>query len=176
MNKGLILISVLIFMNLIMLLVAIGFTADELQWRMSNNQLQQAQVMQTAQFGLKAAYLQLKQQHPGDCQISKYSSYELSIKSASWWHSAKTCHGEVAGQNYYYVIEPLVIDNCLSINGSHAVKYWRITVKAEQAIKNGATAMLQATIVLPIKPTDKCPVSRHQVTSYLRSWRQLRCG
>lgn len=173
MSKGLILISVLIFMNLIMLLVTIGFTASELQWRMSNNQLQQTQVMQTAQYGLKTAYLQLKQ-HPACCQISMYSSYDLSIKSASWWHSTKTCHGNFAGQNYYYVIEPLAIDNCLSIDESLAVQYWRITVRAEQAVKNGATVMLQAIVVLSARSTDKCPVPRHQLTSYLQSWRELR--
>ncbi|MGD9108446.1 MAG: hypothetical protein PVI75_04675 [Gammaproteobacteria bacterium] len=156
-------------MNLIMLLVTIGFTADELQWRMSNNQLQQAQVIQTAQFGLKTAYLQLKQHHDS-CQISMYSSYDLLMKPASWWHSTKTCHGKFDGQNYYYVVEPLAVDNCLSINSSLAIKYWRITVRAEQ---NGAAEMLQVTIALPIKPTDKCPVPRHQLTSYLRSWREL---
>jgi Tfp pilus assembly protein PilX len=172
-NKGLILISVLIFINLIILLVTIGFTISELQLRMSNNQLQHTQVTQAAQFGLQAAR-KLLQQHPLSCQIPLQSTYDLSTKSAAWWHSAQICHGKFGKQNYYYVVEPLQINNCLYFDGSSAVKYWRITVRAEQAAGNKAVAILQETVALPTKETGTCPTTRYKLTSYEQSWRQLR--
>jgi len=172
-NKGLILISVLIFINLIVLLVTIGFTISELQLRMSNNQLQHARVMQAAQFGLKTA-LQQMQQNPPHCQIDIHSTHDLSIKSASWWHSAQICHGKFGQLNYYYVVEPLQINNCLYFDGGSAVKYWRITVRAEQAAKNRAAAILQETIALPTKQTQVCPTTRYELSAYEQSWRRLR--
>lgn len=171
--NGLILISVLIFINLIILLVMIGFIFSELQLRMSNNQLQRGRVMQVAQFGLKAARLQM-QQHPLNCQIAILSTHDLSIKSASWWHSAQTCHGKFNQLNYYYVVEPLQVNNCLYFDGSSAVKYWRITVRAEQAAGNKAAAILQETVALPAKQTQACPTTRYKLFSYEQSWRQLR--
>jgi len=150
-TKGLILISVLIFINLIVLLVTIGFTASELQMRMSSNQLQQAQILQTARFGLKTAYQALKQ-HPPACQIPVCSSYELAKQPVSWWHSGVTCHGKFMRENYYYVVEQLTGKD----------QYWRITVRAEQAVKDGAAVILQATFALSGQ------------VDCLQSWRQLR--
>lgn len=170
--NGLILISVLIFISLIILLVMIGFTCSELQLRMCDNQLQLKQVMQAAQFGLKAACLQM-QRRPPNCQIVLLSTHDLSIKSAAWWHSAQTCHGKFDQLNYYYVIEPLQINNCLYINGSSAVKYWRITVRAEQALGNRLAAILQETIALPANETGTCPTTKYKLTSHEQSWRQL---
>ena len=152
MNKGLVLVSVLVFINLIVLLVTISFIASELQMRMSSNQLQQAQILQTAQVGLKTAYQALKQ-HPPACQIPICSSYELAKQPASWWHSVVTCHGKFMGENYYYVVERLPSKD----------QYWRITIRAEQAVKCGAVVILQETVDLS-----------KQALFYLQSWRQLR--
>lgn len=169
-NRGLILISVLIFINLIIFLVTIGFTISELQLRMSNNQLQSAKLIQTAQFGLKSAR-KIMQQHPLNCQIEIASTHDLSIKSSAWWHLAQTCHGQFAGQKYYYVVEPLQVNNCLYFTENQAAKYWRITVRAEQ---NQAAVILQETMALSAKPTGTCPTTKYKLSSYVQSWRQLR--
>ena len=73
--------------------------------------------------------------------------------------------------NYYYVIEPLQVNNCLYFIENQAVKYWRITVRAEQ---NQTAVILQETMALSTKPTGICPTTKYKLNSYVQSWRKLR--
>ena len=92
------------------------------------------------------------------------------------WHSKVTCYGNFLKQNYYYVVEPMQIDQCASINGSDAVQYWRITVRAEKSLHHGAVVVLQEIVGLPYfgKFSGKCEFTPHKLASYVQSWRRVR--
>jgi Tfp pilus assembly protein PilX len=172
-SSGMILISVLIFMTLITLLVTTGLGVGELQMRMSSNTQQQVQVFQVAQAGIKDAFENLRHSNVS-CQIAIHSAYDLLTKSRSWWQSDISCHKKLADYNYYYVVESLQINPCLTFADSSAVQYWRITTRAERSDKNTAVTILQATIVLPAVSDELCEASKHQLLNVWQSWRQLR--
>jgi Tfp pilus assembly protein PilX len=169
-EKGIALISILIFSGMISLLVIMGLEASELQMRMSSNMQFQAQKFQVAIAGLKKAEMAVSS-GATTCQTNFVTS-ELIAQTSSWWKSAVTCHGSFANKNYQYIIKSLVIDPCLTFDNKNAVQFWQITARGEGA-KNSTATFLQVTIATSIKTQEKCDYQPKKLQSIQQSFKKI---
>jgi Tfp pilus assembly protein PilX len=170
-QKGFVLMLVLVFTNLIAILSMVNESLVELQMRMSSNEQVSLQTLLVARAGLKIAYMRLDQKNHPCLSETVLLSSSLLGKSESWWHSDVVCHGQFAGQDFQYIIEPLGVDYCAILDGHRGVQYYRITVRAEAF---NSSVILQSTVVLPSSNLQKCEYETRKLLNVWQSIRQLK--
>jgi len=172
-EKGMVLVSVLLVMNLMSLFLLLGLETSSLEKQMSGYQLEMEQAEQSLQIVLLGAFKTLRagQLH---CVIHALSANELLNKETAWWKSGATCQAIWRGKKLQYVVEPLQEDPCLAINDHVGVQYWRMTVRSENAFNHATRHLLQATVALPTQLLKRCRVTVKSITSYWQSWRQIK--
>jgi Tfp pilus assembly protein PilX len=112
-QKGMVLITVLIFLLVLSLLSLSALNTSQLQVHMSYNLKDSAQTLQAAETGLVAAEKQLISTKKPGC----FSAQELSTdkNKKPWLQQANTCQTKLAGIPVKYFIEQLVNQPCRTL-------------------------------------------------------------
>ena len=173
-QKGIVLITVLMFVSLISLLVMMNLMNSGLQRQMNANTRFTIRNFLVAQAGLEIAYRALNAGDRRCILLKPMSSYHLLMKTQMWWHSGISCHSQFDHRKIQYVIEPLGVDSCATLDKVHSVQYYRITVRAESSNDDFAETILQGTVVYPYYfPMEKCEKGKRELSGIWQSWRQL---
>ena len=173
-NNGVILLTVLIFMQILILLNWCVLERAWLSQKSSKNFMMQDKLQYSSKQILSEIELMLTTQTVG-CMIPITNSIELVHKPLTWWQSAITCSGNFQEFHYYYVVEPLIDDECAMIDETGiTASYLRITLLI---VSNSYTPQLflQSTSV---KPSIKgmlyqCHRAQHRVQLGRQAWREL---
>ncbi|MEO8402079.1 MAG: hypothetical protein ABI597_09855 [Gammaproteobacteria bacterium] len=170
-HTGFILITVLIFLQVLSLL---GWYAVEnvlLEIKTSRNFIKQSRLLNHAELFLEQIEQEVLVQLPS-CQISPMNPEATMNQTITWWQSV-SCAGNFQRFQYYYIVESLGADPCayLAHNRSSA-DYYRITLFfTSESIQS--KVFLQSTIVLPIQLSQQCNEKRHEVQLGRQSWREI---
>lgn len=129
--SGMILLSTLIFLQIITLLTLCVMQIAFKEARSAHA----ISIRHTLLKNTENALIYLEGTLPGltECHISPASSAILAARPLEWWQSLTACKGQLDDTEYYYVIESLGADNCavLQTYPNYLVAhYHRITVLA----------------------------------------------
>lgn len=174
--SGFVLITVLIFIQILSLTSLYGFMLAKANMR-SNDHLWQGY-----QYRLQGhKFLQQREAKIGQervrCAINIVPAPILAQQSIEWWQ-LNTCSANVAGISYYYAVEFLGDDPC-GVIGTNDNKqlliasYYRISLYLVPDKLKGAKYLLQSTVALPVLQTIICQNKLHAVKSGRQMWREL---
>lgn len=170
-QKGMILIIVLVFMQLVAMFSWYALANILYAHKTSEMIKQHYQIFNTAVNILHQAGQDLVTTIP-QCLISPVDQQQLLTKSIDWWQSDKTCAGNFQRFKYYYVVEALGDDPCASIeNIGSTANYFRLTlfVSSPSHIK----LFLQSTVIRPSDLRQQCQGQSHLVRVGPQAWTEL---
>jgi len=173
-QKGFVILIVLIFMQILILLGWYALENVLLLVKFSKNMVSHDALYHPAETILSQIELETISELP-PCIIPFTESGRLTAKPLNWWQSSQTCSGNFRMFQYYYVVEPLVIDSCAVIEHVKArAAYFRITLLLQSNTEN-ARIFLQSTIIRPSMNVllQQCEGSLHMVQAGRQSWREL---
>ncbi len=174
-NKGFVILIVLIFMQVFILLNWYAINDVLLLTKFTKNTSDHDFLFYQTKKILAHIELTMLSTLPTTCMISFVDSDELIEKPLNWWRE-KSCSGNFQTFKYYYVVEPLSIDNCASIEHAEpaVAEYFRITLFLQSAIDD-TRFFLQSTLVRPYLSAVPviCAGQRHQVQMGRQAWREL---
>lgn len=169
-NEGIVLITVLLFMQLFTILglfaLQNGFLAKLSSYAFYQQDKHRRQIEQIL--------IQVEINWIPACLIPAISRDELLIKPLDWWKSREMCTGQKNQLQYYYAIENLGEDPC-AYRGDQISKsayYFRVTVLTfleHQKTKE----LLQSTIIKMDNAVRKCEGQPHPIIPGRQSWRKL---
>jgi hypothetical protein len=163
-----ILVTELLLMNFITMLILSSLSITELQQQMNRNQLWHEQQMQTLKAGLFLAYENLKHSNANDlpCFLNEDEKKKDWIYSSTVWWKQRACWNTFNHQRVGYVIDPLAINPCATIENK-PIQYYRISVYSPGlalAKEQNATFLLRGVVALPITTSLVCngePIPLH---------------
>lgn len=167
---GIALITLLIFLQILMLLSLLIMQIIWLQTKESRLIWQRHTLKIIAEGGLAISERGLQRALPF-CVIPITSIFDLQKKPLSWWQSSQTCAGIFQTLQYHYVIESLGEDVCSIVQAQPqaVADYYRITLFAK---KNLLMVFLQSTVVVPKKGSKQCEGKSHWVIQGRQMWRE----
>jgi Tfp pilus assembly protein PilX len=173
-QSGLALISVLIFLQIMVILGLYAIESAIEARKMARLDWQQSTIFMTADQALQ--WVELK--NTSDCFIPITSQSDLLAKPINWWQSTG-CQEESQGIPFYYVMEKLGLDPCAKLLGANsprenALEYIRISVLVFDKI-NEAKELLQSTFLREsYEKNVLCNGMQHIVTLGRQMWREPR--
>lgn len=171
-QKGLVILLVLVFMQLLALLNWYAIQSVFLLEKLSKNAMFSETLYYQAKQELSHAETLLMLNLP-DCMIPVTDVNQLQLKPLDWW-TAKSCSGNFQSIQYYYVVESLMTDACAIIDQvqNTSAAYFRITVFLYSTV-NGAKIFMQSTLVRPNVSQQPCKGVPHPILPGRQSWREL---
>lgn len=166
-QKGYVLLAILVFMQIYALLGLYGLESTMTTLKMNSRLLQRKQDAQLAKLALNDI---ANKNFNDKCFIS--AGNIMQKKSLEWWQQWG-CNGNLAGFEYYYVIEALGNDPCALIDQNQLISadYYRITLVSFS--KNYSKLILQSIEVKPSNTQNLCMGEMHMVIEGRQHWREL---
>lgn len=172
-SSGMILLSTLIFLQIITLLTLCVMQIAFKEARSAHA----ISIRHTLLINAESALIHLGYALPNltECHISPTSSAILAARPLAWWQSLASCKGQIRETDYYYVIESLGADNCavLQTHPNYLVaQYQRITVLARLY---QSQIMLQTTVAVssPIVEGQECRGEIRMIQQGRKMWREV---
>ncbi len=171
-NKGMILISVLIFLQVATFFILQALRLSTIETKQSHLALQKL----TATFLTVRALHKIEQQIINNSQMCRIPVTDLKTlltRPLDWWQSFSTCGGYFENLEYYFVVEELGVDPCAIVHSyNHKVaNFLRITLIG---IFREIKIKMQSVIVLPIDANlDVCKGILHPVISGRQHWHEI---
>lgn len=165
---------VLFFMQLFALLGLYGLQAARIGFIANRDAWQYKQYKNTALAALSAVESKLMTDKI-TCQIPVTAPVILSKKSLEWWEST-SCSGNLAGNQYHYLLEFLGKDACAVIapsNTESIAEYYRITLLLLPEKRINMKVILQSTVAIAVSKMPACQERTHFVKVGRQMWRQL---
>ena len=173
MKNGFVLPTVLLFMQLFALLGLYCLQAARMEWKMNRDE------WQYRQYEWKAFSLLHDLEdtfHDATCNAPLMSTAELVKKPDLWWELS-SCGGNLAGNQYYYVVEFLGSDPCATIlvegNQKTTAAFYRVTLRFLPEKNRNIKILLQSTIALPNDDASLCADQSHVVVAGRQMWRRI---
>lgn len=164
-NQGVVLVTVLVFFQLIVMLGLYMLQTSFLSKKMSMVYWQHYHLFEVADERLQIMELNNLTE---SCHIGVMNRMELLAKSFNWWQD-HACIGKKGDIDYYYVIELLSRDKCMKLQ---PIKYLRITLLAYS--KNKVyKEMLQSVVIKLDNVKRDCAEDYADVHLGRQSWRRL---
>lgn len=172
-EKGLVLIIVLIFLQVLFLLGWCALQMNTLEIKMNHDAWVQFSMRSLSEQALSKVEMQID----GNLQNCKIPvTGDLSTKSISWWQSVSSCAGNFQTFAYYYRVELLGEDPCAYLENEGqqvSVDYFRLTLLGLLET-NKTTLLLQSTFIKPhVGATLGCHETAHHVTMGRQMWRSV---
>ncbi len=165
---------VLFFIQLFALLGLYGLRMAKIEFTANRDEWQYEQYKRIAANALARVEDKLMTEKM-TCTIPITSSLDFVKNPIEWWQ-AMSCSGNLAGNQYYYLLEFLGEDSCAVIVAADgkesAAEYYRVTLLLLPEKKMNAKILLQSTVAM----TGKIPSCRervHLVKVGRQMWRQL---
>jgi len=164
--KGFVLLTVLLFMQILALLAL-----HVLEQALLANKMSQAHYQHYLLFSEAEAVLKIAEAHAPACEIAITNSQQLIKFPLVFWRSL-SCSGIFSNFQYYYVTESLGEDPCADLSYQNmTANYFRVTLLA--ILNNNAKILLQSVIVKPTIVTKICHGNHHLVIAGRQTWRIL---
>jgi hypothetical protein len=156
-NKGIVLITVLILLQLLTLAGWYGLAMSAEAAHNAHQLAENEEVLNAAETVLLKAEKNLMAEDTTlQCFIATIALADLKKKSENFWHSDAVCQGMQAGMPWQFVVEFLAHDPCLSLQKNKnsekntGADYYRLTVRMNEV------KYLQAVLRKTAVTSEKC--------------------
>lgn len=172
-QSGIVLVTVLIFLQLFAILNLYALEASWLEVKMSRYAWQSQEALIAAENALSKAEKKLIHQIP-HCLVPMMPTSELMMHPLSWWQ-LWACTDKFYLFQYYYVTEDLGEDSCADIEQyAGRAHYYRITLLSVVKKLSNQRIILQSTVIKPDNVKQSCNQSHHTATIGRQMWRELK--
>ncbi len=172
-NKGFILVSVLLLMQLLAILSCYALADSAAALQTSRLVLAHTLDFIAVEAALGETEITLLQGEVA-CQISPISWTDLLQQPSAFWQT-QACHAHQGTLHYDYIVETLALDPCLQLftaDGQwQAAKLLRLTLRAAPSAQRAAL-FLQSTVATIGMTAEACTGTIYQIAAGRIAWRQ----
>lgn len=178
-ERGVILVTVLVFLLLLMILGISAFDTSLLEVKISTNTHLANQYFESAESALRAGELATQQDQASTCFYSEAMSADyFKSKEISWWIQ-NACHASLRETELHFVVERIAMDPCVQMTKKDGINmpgvvYYRVSARAIANNEPSSYSKLLQSTLVKAEPQSSADCEKiRDIPPGRQSWRQL---